>query len=253
MMGIEIKPIDINNLPIKNLLIVCLTAFCLYSVKSCSDKGLEIERTEGQWKFKYAMMSDSFKVENNNLGEQVAFQEQLIISEKDANALLAMENSGLKKLKSSTKVITRTEIKEIFIPFNNVSEAKVATYIGEEGDTIKYTPKTFLTPSNKWYSIGGRVMRDGVNIDSVHFVNEFTTNIGWKKDKGIKNILKSKYAVVETINKNPYTEITGVKNVIVAPPKSKRISIGPQIGITYSGGQFVPTVGVGVQFNLIRF
>lgn len=211
----KFKSIDVSKVPFKNLLIVCLAIVCLTSVRECSNKSLEVENNEGNWKFKYAAIVDSFKVERNEFGEQLAYQEQLFINEKQAKELLAMENSSLKKIASSTKTKTVTKIKEVYIPFEEMVSARELSS-DEVVDTMDRSYKQFgLT--TEWYAIKGKVFNKGISIDSLSIKNEITTNIGWKKDKWYKK----KYAVVEVKNTNPYTEVTGLQNVVVQPPKKK--------------------------------
>jgi hypothetical protein len=214
-------------------------------MRECKDKSLEVENNEGNWKFRYKAMVDSFSVERNELGEQIAYQDQLLINEKQAKEMLAMENSSLKKITSSTKVKTVTKLEKIYIPLEEIVDAKVMS----SADTVVTTSYRPFELNTKWYSIRGKVLDQSILIDSLSTYEELTTNIGWKKDK----FWKSKYAVVETKSLNPNTSIVGMQNVVVKPPKPKRISIGPNISLTYTGGKFVPQIGIGIQYDIIRF
>jgi hypothetical protein len=239
---LKFLPIDLTKLPLKNLIIVCLAGVCFASIHQCSNKSIELENNEGNWKFRYAMMVDSFETTVNSQGEAIALQEQLLINEKQAKDLLAMENSSLKEISSSTKTTTVTKVEKVFVPFSEVVSS------GGLSDTNKVMSRSFGL-STEWYSLRGRVLSNGVSIDSMSISNEITTNIGWKKDKWYK----PKYAVVEVKNTNPHTVVTGMKNVVVKPPKPKRISIGPSMGVTYSNGSIQPTISFSVQYNLLRF
>jgi hypothetical protein len=235
----KFKPIDLNKLPLKNLTIVCLACVCFVSIKSCSNKSLEIEANEGNWKFKYAAMVDSFSVERNEFGEQLAYQDQLLINEKQAKDLLAMENSSLKKIASSTKTKTVTKIKEVYIPFGEVVHARELSDTNEieESDLNAENYRPFGL-STEWYSLNGRVFSEGLIVDSLSIKNEITTNIGWKKDKWYKK----KYAVVEVKNTNPHTEVTGMQNVVVRPPKKKFFQTTAfKVGVGVVGGLYLST------------
>ena len=51
----------------------------------------------------------------------------------------------------------------------------------------------------------------------------------------------------------PRTVTQTVIERIEVPGKPKRWGIGPQIGFGYNGREWMPYVGVGIQYNLIRF
>jgi hypothetical protein len=227
----KFKTIDVANIPFKNLLIVLLSIVCITSVRECSNKSLEVERAEGQWKFKYASMVKDYTTETNELGEQLAYQEQLLIDEKQAKDILKMENSSLKKIASSTKVKTVTKIKEVFIPFDEVVSARELSPTNEVDTTAK--PFGLTT---EWYSFNGKVLHNGIKLDSVSFNNKITTNIGWKKDKWYKK----KYAVVEVKSSNPHTQVTGMQNIVVAPRKKKFFETSAfKVGVGVLGGLYL--------------
>jgi hypothetical protein len=182
------------------------------------------------------MMVDSFSTTVNKHGEELAYQDQLLISEKQAKELLAMENSALKKISSSTKTKTITKIKYVDIPLGEVVEAKVSIDT-TTGDTLKVTkPYKPFDLTTEWYSLSGKVFDKELTIDSMFIKNVLTTNIGWKKDKWYK----SKYAVVEVKNDNPHTSVTGMQNVVVKPPKKKFFqTTGFKIGVGLVGGFYL--------------
>ena len=216
------KKIDLNKLPVKNLIIIsCLIVIALM-VRECSVSSIEAEANDGGWKLKYTAMVDSFTTETNALGEKVVIQDQLIISSKQANDMLAMENSSLKKLASSSSVRTVTKI--VKIPTDMGMATIDAKEIPEEfrGDSISedstITVDTFHA-GDEWFSLDGKVYNKRVFIDSLIFRDKITTNIGWRRDKGFKNLFKAKRAVVETKSANPHVSITGVQNVVVQDDK----------------------------------
>lgn len=51
----------------------------------------------------------------------------------------------------------------------------------------------------------------------------------------------------------PRTVTQTVIERVEIPGKTKRWGIGPQIGFGYNGREWMPYVGVGIQYNLIRF
>jgi hypothetical protein len=229
--------IDITKLPLKNLTILMLAVVSIVSIQQCSQKTLEIETNDGNWKFKYTMMVDSFEVKTNEQGDLLAYQAQLLVSNDQAKELLENENSELKKLSSHVKTKVVTEIKEVYIPFGEVVNARTVSDTNEvlidTSDTKPYKPFGVTT---SWYSLSGKVFDEGLIVDSLSVKNEITTNIGWKRDKWYKK----KYAVVEIKSKNPHTQIVGVQNVTVRPDRKKFYETNAfKVGVGIVGGFYI--------------
>jgi hypothetical protein len=230
----KFKPIDINKLPIKNLMIVCMAVISIVSIRQCSQKTLEIESNNGDWKFKYAMMKDSFNTTINAQGEMIAFQDQMIVDERAGKELLKQENSELKELASHVKVHTNTVIKEVYVPLERetVSAREVEFDSTIVGDSVEI--RKFMI-GDEWYGIKGRITPNAIAFDSVSFKEELTTNIGWKRDKWYK----SKYAVIEVKSANPYTKVEGLQNVVVKEKKKLYQTMGFKVGIGILTGMYI--------------
>jgi|GEM_PF-7102461 len=101
---------------------------------------------------------------------------------------------------------------------------------------------------DKWISIHGKwndsLMLSYAMRDSIWFVNY------WKK-KG----LFRKEEFMDGFSANPHTSISGLSAISTGSRKQApmRISIGPSLGYHYAGGKFSWSVGVGIQYNIIRF
>ena len=92
-----------------------------------------------------------------------------------------------------------------------------------------------LTQNIFWWGLEYRVR------DSVTLVVE-------EKHRPIKkDILR-----ITSYSANPNVIVEGI-DYLEIKPKEQRMGFGPQFGIGYNGSGFSPYVGVGVQYNLIKF
>ncbi len=101
---------------------------------------------------------------------------------------------------------------------------------------------------DKWISIHGK-WNDSLTLsyamrDSIWFVN-------YRKKKG----LFRREEFMDGFSANPHTSISGLTAISTGTHQRKpmRISIGPSLGYHYAGGRFSWSVGVGIQYNIIRF
>lgn len=125
-----------------------------------------------------------------------------------------LENEELKKIKSKTKIKTVTQIKNVFVRYDSTIVVHDSLY-----------DSTFIAKGfeikDEWYNLKGITLKKGIYIDNISFRNELSTTIGYKKDKGLKNIFKSSYPVVEVTNSNPYSSTVAMENVVIKPKKKK--------------------------------
>ena len=121
------------------------------------------------------------------------------------------------------------------------------------------------------------VYKDTTNCTDMKFKSKFNLN-GWvvgntiasKDSTSINFKIKNVYSIVigqesqglfkrrkpfaEVINKNPYSETKSLKTYEVSMPKIKRFGVGPMIGVGLgANGHIQWIIGIGVQYNLIRF
>lgn len=83
---------------------------------------------------------------------------------------------------------------------------------------------------------------------SLDIYNEYSVIIGREKEKFLK--WKS-FATIESAN--PYMNVKDFKSYEVSLPKPKRFSVGPSVGIGFSGSSFNTYIGVGITYNIIQF
>mgnify|MGYP000078317186 CR=1 FL=1 len=138
------------------------------------------------------------------------------------------------------------------------SNTNIDTKVPTKVDTI-YVPKDGLvvkkTVYNSSFNLGGWVVgttkatEDSTQV-SLKVKNEYSVIIGEES----QGWFKPKKPFVEVINKNPYSETDKLRTYQVQTPAVKRFGIGPfvgyGIGSNFNAGVFV---GVGLQYNLIKF
>lgn len=163
----------------------------------------------------FQLKEQGFKKTINKQGEEIAEQKQIILTKDQAIQQGLIENTELRKIKSQVSINTNTVLDTIFIPFD--------VYLTENNfdneETIDWTsvikvPKSF-SRLNEWYTIKGKIIKTGIELDSIRFFNRLTITIGQKKKKGLRNIFKRSIPLVEVINESPYVSVGGLQNIII--------------------------------------
>ncbi len=158
----------------------------------------------------YNVKEQGFIVTIDRQGKKITRQTQIILTKTQAVQQGLIENTRLKKIKSQVKIITRVKIEKEFIPFNDYD---IFDDTWDEEKLIS-VPKPFKM-LNEWYWIGGRIVKKGVEIDSIQFFNRMTITIGDKKLKGLRNVFKRRISTVEIVNESPYVSVEGLQNVVI--------------------------------------
>lgn len=158
----------------------------------------------------YNVKEQGFITTIDRQGKKITRQIQIILTKTQAVQQGLIENTRLKKIKSQVQIETTTKADTIFIPFNDYD---IFDDTWDEENLIS-VPKPFKM-LNEWYIIGGRIVKKGIEIDSIQFFNKMTITIGDKKQKGFKNILKRRIPTVEIVNESPYVSVEGLQNVVI--------------------------------------
>ena len=142
----------------------------------------------------------------NGNGEKIAEQQQIIMTQKDAidNGLLEIDK--LKKVKSQVRFVTKTIVDSVFVPF---SLEDTTNLDGLTVEMIKVPQPFSLT--DKWYSLSGKVQKNGLFLDTLSFNNKTNITIGMES----RGIFKSPRPVVVLKHENPYTYTTEMNNVVI--------------------------------------
>lgn len=140
---------------------------------------------------------------------------------------------------------------------NSVTNALLETLVNTQGttviqykDTVIYNDKlTYIYPEysdslmNEWISYKGRMNKDSSFLN-LKVYNSFSAVVGTYKKKPFVDL---------TLN-NPYSAVRELRTYQVMLPKPKRFGFGLSTGGTLNSKfQFTPYVGIGFNYNFIRF
>lgn len=64
---------------------------------------------------------------------------------------------------------------------------------------------------------------------------------------------KKKKLYINAYSLNPNVQLTGITNLQIANDKQTRFAIGPYIGYGWNGRKWSPSMGISVQYSLIKF
>jgi hypothetical protein len=178
----------------------------------------------------------------------IASQTQTILSQDEAIKLGLLKLEGdIKKVQSQVRQGQTINIDSVPIPFvpDNFADTSGWMVRLRQGDSSKATLDSLLANSiiipkkfslkDKWYSIDGKVLRDGLLMDSLKISNESSVTIGWK-NAGFLGLKKE--PMVEIKNTNPYLNVTKMSNVVVK--KKKGLLQNPIFwtGLGFLGGAY---------------
>ena len=165
------------------------------------------------------------------------------------DGLLILKSSEIERLKKELRVKPKTikELVEIYIQGkDSVVLRKVETIV--DNSTVKLWEDHYSYEDgwNKFdaYAKDGKLGLSYSITDSISIVSERVNG----------GLFRRGYTQVQALSYNPAVRITGLSSVAVADPKIKRWSIGPYVGYGIDSN-IKPnfTVGVGVQYGLLRF
>lgn len=136
--------------------------------------------------------------------ERLSSQSQIILTQKEAIKNGLIEIDRLKKIKSKVRVVTKTKIDTVYVPYTK----KIIDTVSNKLDYRNYFD--YVEPKD-WFRINGYASKNGLTIDSLSVKNELSIYIA---DKKLGLFKKSKPSVM-VLSKNPYTETVEMSNVVI--------------------------------------
>lgn len=136
------------------------------------------------------------------------------------------------------------------------SEGNVQTTTDTEVQTDPSGNPVYLSNFNLdgWVFGSSKATKDSTFYD-ISYKDNYSLTIG-RDPQGFLGLGKSK-PFAEVTSSNPYNVVKTLKTYQVSLPKPKRFSIGPNVSLTPSiengSIKIKPTIGVGVQYNLLKF
>ena len=188
----------------------------------------EIDRAELIAQLKgYELQNKQFEVERTKDSATIAYQNQTLLTQAEANRLGLLEmDKKMKSLQSQVKQETKVQIVEKPVPFIPDGFADTTGMVRDaSGNVIRRdsiaVPVRFGL-NEKWFQIKGLVNKDGLKIDTLTIPNKTVISVGYKKS-GFLNL--GKQAVVSAKNDNPYLEVTSMNNVVVKQKKNNLVKV----------------------------
>lgn len=130
---------------------------------------------------------------------------------------LENDRTIIMELQTKVKLKQKVQVDTIYIPYYiDTSDAEVMNN-ADRVDSVA-VPQSFML-SQTWMSIGGKILKTGIWIDSIIIPNEQKVTIEGKREKGM--FKKTKYfASVE--NSNKYVNISAFQSIVTIPKDERR-------------------------------
>jgi len=155
------------------------------------------------------LSNQKFESKINKQGEEIAIQNQLILSKDEAleNNILELEElKKYKNIKSKTTIETITKTDTVFVPYvKNVSDTVISNVPNNFFQYFNYQEK------DNWYSFSGKVSDIGVTMYEMDIKNKYSILIADKK----LGLFKKPRPEILLTNENPYTSTISMNNVQV--------------------------------------
>jgi hypothetical protein len=210
---------------IKSMLMVVLLIVAILLVWDSCEKSARLSAFHEQVS-KFTLSEQKFITTIDEQGNQIAEQEQVILSQEDAIKHNLLEIDRMKHIKSQVRVVTKTKIDSILVPYTD-------TLVVENPCDFQSRNFSLVNPN---YSIIGKTKIDGILIDSLSFDNSMSITIGDKRN----GWFKKSTPIIKVDYDNPFVSTKSLNNVIIEnPPKwyQKRGTwFGVGIGLGIVGG-----------------
>lgn len=180
---------------------------------------------------------------------------QIIETERTKDFLsLQSKDEEIIKLQKTVKQYEK-QIKNQGSVTNFTSETKIITKDSLVTDSVCGKCSFYFSNSNPWYSVDASIYptetpnQVSLSLD-LKVKNEYSVIIGEEK----QGLFKKPKPFVEVLNHNPYSETKSLRTYQVSNNvRVKRFGIGPNISVGFNDKGFSWFIGIGLQYNLIRF
>ncbi len=183
----------------------------------------------------------------DELGKEVVKQKAVVVKEREQVKEYSDKYFALKEKPKSVDVfyqeVTKTDWDTAFIPYHDTLYVKIDPIVG---DTITQELKNYIDSSvripnsfekdSSLFAIKGRVLKNGVSIDSLSLPDTFNLRVVETKGK----LFKPSFVEFQSFHTNPLVNVTGTQSVIYKVPKKtfwqvvldKLIWVGIGVGAT---------------------
>jgi len=228
---------------ILNFVLILALVFLLVE---CSKHKINVEKLSAN----QAVLLNAHKQAVRQIGEGQWIQNQTIVQNEKTIQKLLDSIEGLSKVKGTIRVITNTVVRNVEIP---IYDGYLDSVNADEVVKDCLEVPALFTLNEEWYNISGTIHKKHVKIDSLGFKNDVRVSWGYE-DRGFwKNNFGKKIGVIKYEDKNPYSSLSSMQNIIVEDRNMKRNSIGFQIGFGATRDGITPYIGFGYSRDLYRF
>ena len=211
----NLKPVPMKN--IRNAVMgICAIVIILLLIQKCSSDN---QRQDLMNQLAMAKHNEhTFQTIRRQDSSTIVQQTQIILTQDEAiKAGLVTLDGSIKRLQSQIKVGSTIYIDSVDVPFIPQNFADTTglwskyrqTPSGRVKDSVA-VPQSFAV-SQKWFSIGGEVRKQGLHIDSIVIPNKTEVSVGLER----KNFFSKLSPVIEVKNDNPYLQVKALNNVVV--------------------------------------
>ena len=180
---------------------------------------------------------------------------QIIETERTKDFLsLQSKDEEIIKLQKTVKQYEK-QIKNQGSVTNFTSETKIITKDSLVTDSVCGKCSFYFSNSNPWFSVDASIYPTktpnqlSLSLD-LKVKNEYSVIVGEEK----QGLFKKPKPFVEVLNHNPYSETKSLRTYQVSNKvRVKRFGIGPNISVGFNDKGFSWFIGIGLQYNLIRF
>ena len=180
---------------------------------------------------------------------------QIIETERTKDFLsLQSKDEEIIKLQKTVKQYEK-QIKNQGSVTNFTSETKITTKDSLVTDSVCGKCSFYFSNSNPWFSVDASIYPTktpnqlSLSLD-LKVKNEYSVIVGEEK----QGLFKKPKPFVEVLNHNPYSETESLKTYQVSNNvRVKRFGIGPNISVGFNDKGFSWFIGIGLQYNLIKF
>lgn len=180
---------------------------------------------------------------------------QIIETERTKDFLsLQSKDEEIIKLQKTVKQYEK-QIKNQGSVTNFTSETKIITKDSLVTDSVCGKCSFYFSNSNPWFSVDASIYPTktpnqlSLSLD-LKVKNEYSVIVGKEK----QGLFKKPKPFVEVLNHNPYSETESLRTYQVSNNvRVKRFGIGPNISVGFNDKGFSWFIGIGLQYNLIRF
>lgn len=235
----------------QKVVVIILVIVLILSLKSCNEKQGTIDDLKKLSSYNDSVSNSKIVIWTDKYNNEHYQVTNLTVASQQAMAFYTDSIAKLLKIKASSITSTSSTTTDLNVKVNtkvDTSYQKIPCL----GDSVLIAKTLSFHWNDTWMNIDGSV-GDGVALIDVNGIDTLK-RVDYSKRSWF---LGRKYNYTDFTNTNPHMKITGYKGIQLETNNINHWSIGPYIGVGYSGEiqltQLQFQFGVSLQYSLIRF